>query len=245
MREAETEMRKGECGVRNVRPGSPFRIPHSAFRNPREWGVYLVTDRTHTGGRDIVAVVSQAIRGGVRAVQLREKDLDAIEQYRLAERLAAACRESGTALLVNDRVDLALAVGADGVHLTRKSLPPAEARKLLGADRLLGISCHSLADVEEAVAGGVDFIVLGPVFETPSKMRYGPPITPAILGAARAVTSLPILAIGGIRASRVPEAIAAGADGVAVISAVLAAPDPAVAAAELLQAVETARRKGG
>jgi thiamine-phosphate pyrophosphorylase len=208
--------------------------------SPRDWGVYLVTDRTQAGGRDLVAVVTQAIQGGVRAVQLREKDLDAIAQYRLAERLAAVCREAGAALLVNDRVDLALAMGADGVHLTRKSLPPAEARKLLGADRLLGISCHSLADVEEAVAGGVDFIVLGPVFETPSKARYGPSLTPAILRAARAVTSLPILAIGGIRASRVPEAIAAGADGVALISAVLTAPDPAAAAQELLRAVETA-----
>lgn len=206
--------------------------------------MYLVTDRTQAGGRDLVEVVSQAIRGGIRAVQLREKSLDASAQYRLAERLLPVCRAAGAALLVNDRVDIVLALGADGVHLTRSSLPPAEARKLLGPDRLLGVSCHSLADVREAAAGGVDFVVLGPIFETPSKRAYGPPLTPALLAAARALTRLPLLAIGGIRASRAPDVLAAGADGVAVISAVLAAPDPAAAAADLLRAVEAAKGPG-
>lgn len=206
--------------------------------------MYLVTDRTQAGGRDLVEVVSQAIRGGIRAVQLREKGLDTSAQYRLAERLLPVCRAAGAALLVNDRVDIVLALGADGVHLTRSSLPPAEARKLLGPDRLLGVSCHSLADVREAAAGGVDFVVLGPIFETPSKRAYGPPLTPALLAAARALTRLPLLAIGGIRASRAPDVLAAGADGVAVISAVLAAPDPAAAAADLLRAVEAAKGPG-
>jgi thiamine-phosphate pyrophosphorylase len=211
----------------------------------RTWGVYLVTDRKQSGGRDLVEVLSQAIRGGVRAIQLREKDMDTIEQYRLAERLMPVCREAGAALLINDRVDLAMALDADGAHLTRKSLPPYDARKLLGSDRLLGISCHSLSDVQEAAMGGADFIVLGPVFEAPSKTPYGPPLTPVILREASALTSVPILAIGGIRASRVPEVIAAGADGVAVISAVLAAPDPAAAAAELLSVVRTHRSVQG
>jgi thiamine-phosphate pyrophosphorylase len=207
--------------------------------------VYLVTDQGQVGGRDLVEVVSQAIRGGIRAVQLREKGLDTIAQYRLAERLLPVCREASAALLVNDRVDIALALGADGVHLTRGSLPPAEARKLLGPDRLLGVSCHSMEDVREAATGGADFVVLGPIFETPSKRAYGPPLTPALLAAARALTPLPLLAIGGIRASRAPDVLSAGADGVAVISAVLAAPDPAAAAAELLRAVMAAKGAGG
>ena len=152
--------------------------------NPRDWGLYLVSDRKQTGGRDLVAVLSQALRAGVRAVQLREKDLDTIEVCRLGERLLVLTHKVGAALIVNDRVDVAMALGADGVHLTRKSLPPREARRLAGSKMLLGISCHGLADVREAVEGGVDFVVLGPIRTTPSKAPYGPPLTPAILPQA-------------------------------------------------------------
>jgi len=211
-------------------------------RNPRGWGLYLVTDRKQTGGRDLVTVLSQVLQAGVRAIQLREKDLDTIEVYRLGERLLSLTRQAGAALIVNDRVDVAMALGADGVHLTRKSLPPMEARALVGSRMLLGISCHGLADVREAVEGGVDFVVLGPIYETPSKVPYGAPLTPVILKQARGICPLPILAIGGINTTRVPEVVHAGADGVAVISAVLAAPDPGAATRELLEAV--ARAKG-
>lgn len=201
-----------------------------------------MSDRKQTGGRDLVAVLSQALRAGVRAVQLREKDLDTIEVCRLGERLLLLTHKVGAALIVNDRVDVAMALGADGVHLTRKSLPPREARALVGSKMLLGISCHGLADVREAVEGGVDFVVLGPIRTTPSKAPYGPPLTPAILPQARAICSVPILAIGGVNADNTPEVVHAGADGVAVISAVLAAPDPAAATRALLD--EVARAKG-
>jgi len=201
-----------------------------------------VTDRKQTGGRDLVTVLSQAVEAGVRAIQLREKDLDTIEVYRLGEQLLSLTRQAGAALIVNDRVDVAMALGAAGVHLTRKSLPPKEARGLVGSKMLLGISCHGLADVREAVEGGVDFVVLGPIYETPSKAPYGAPLTPAILPQARAICSVPILAIGGINATRVPDVVNAGADGAAVISAVLAAPDPRAATRELLEAI--ARAKG-
>jgi len=201
-----------------------------------------VTDRKQTGGRDLVTVLSQALVAGVQAIQLREKDLDTIDVYRLGERLLSLTRQAGAALIVNDRVDVAMALGADGVHLTRKSLPPMEARALVGSRMLLGISCHGLADVREAVEGGVDFVVLGPIYETPSKVPYGAPLTPVILKQARGICPLPILAIGGINTTRVPEVVHAGADGVAVISAVLAAPDPGAATRELLEAV--ARAKG-
>ncbi|MBP1774925.1 MAG: Thiamine-phosphate pyrophosphorylase [candidate division NC10 bacterium] len=201
-----------------------------------------MTDRKQTGGRDLVTVLSQALVAGVQAIQLREKDLDTIDVYRLGERLLSLTRQAGAALIVNDRVDVAMALGADGVHLTRKSLPPMEARALVGSRMLLGISCHGLADVREAVEGGVDFVVLGPIYETPSKVPYGAPLTPVILKQARGICPLPILAIGGINTTRVPEVVHAGADGVAVISAVLAAPDPGAATRELLEAV--ARAKG-
>jgi len=203
--------------------------------------LYLVTDRHQTGGRDLLEVVGQALRAGVRAVQLREKDLATRDLYHLAGKLLAVTREAGAALLINDRVDVAMALPADGVHLTRRSLPPKEARELLGPARLIGISCHSLAEVREAVDGGADFVVLGPIFETPSKMPYGAPLTTALLQQARAATTLPVLAIGGINPARVPEVMAAGADGVAVISAVMAALDPGAAVSELLAAVAASR----
>jgi thiamine-phosphate pyrophosphorylase len=200
-----------------------------------------VTDRKQTGGRDLVGVLSQALQAGVRAIQLREKDLDTIEVYRLGERLLPLTRQAGAALIVNDRVDVAMALGADGVHLTRKSLPPEEARALVGPGLLLGVSCHSLSDVREAAAGGADFVVLGPLYATPSKAPYGPPLTPAVLSQARTACSVPVLAIGGITASCAPDVVHAGADGVAVISAVLAAPDPGTATRELLDAVARAK----
>ena len=220
-------------------------IPQSAIRNPQshlpiDWGVYLVTDRGQTQGRDLVEVVAAALNGGMRAVQLREKDLDTHELYRLAERLLAVTRARDAALLINDRVDVALALDADGVHLTRKSLPPHEARQLLGPRKLLGISCHSLDEVREAAEAPVDFLVFGPIHATPSKARYGAPLGLERLREARAATRLPLFAIGGITLARVSEVLAAGADGVALISAVMAAPDPCAAAGDLMAAIKAA-----
>jgi thiamine-phosphate pyrophosphorylase len=186
-------------------------------------------------------VLEQAIVAGVRAIQLREKDLDTIDVYRLGERLLPIANKKGAALIINDRVDVAMALGAGGVHLTRKSLPPKDARALVGTDMLVGVSCHGLADVEEAVAADVDYVVLGPVYATPSKLRYGAPLGLGVLRQARTICPFPILAIGGINAQRVPEVMAAGADGVAVISAVLAAADPGKAARELIDAVARAK----
>jgi thiamine-phosphate pyrophosphorylase len=220
---------------------SQFRISNFEFRNPREWGLYLVTDRHQTGGRDILEVLGQAVAAGAPAIQLREKGLDTVGLYRLAETLLTMTRKVGAALLINDRVDVAMALGADGVHLTRKSLPPREVRSLVGLRMLIGISCHGLEDVREAVDGGVDFVVLGPIYATLSKAPYGPPLAPGILREARRICPLPILAIGGIKAARVPEVVGAGADGVAAISAVLAAADPGAATKELLAAVAAAR----
>jgi len=207
--------------------------------------VYLVTDRHQTGGRDLFAVVGRALRAGVRAVQLREKDLTTRDLYALAGKFLAMTREAGAALLINDRVDVVMALSADGVHLTRRSLPPREARSLLGSEKLIGISCHCLEEIREAEDSGVNFVVLGPIFQTPSKAPFGPPLTTSVLRQARATTSLPILAIGGINSMRIPEVMAAGADGVSVISAVMAAPDPGAAAGELLAAWRRATRQPG
>jgi thiamine-phosphate pyrophosphorylase len=218
---------------------------HSAFRHPREWGLCLVTDRHQTGSRELLAVVGDALQAGLRAVQLREKDLATRDLYDLGGKLLAMTREVGAALLINDRVDVAMALAADGVHLTRRSLPPKEARDLLGPAKLIGISCHSVAEVREAADNKVDFVVLGPIFETPSKTQFGPPLSTSVLRMARATTSLPLLAIGGIHSGRIPEVMAAGADGVSVISDVMAAQDPGAAAANLLAAWGRERRQPG
>ncbi len=206
-----------------------------AFKeNPREWGLYVVTDRTQTTGRPLEEVTRAALAGGARVFQLREKDLEARELTVLAERLLGVIRPAGGLLLVNDRIDVALAVGADGAHLSQRSLPPAVVRRLLGRERLLGVSCHSLAEAAEAQEGGADFILLGPIFFTPSKAPFGAPLGLEVLKQVQSHIHLPILAIGGINRTNRQEVLTAGADGVAVISAVMAAPDVSDAVRALL-----------
>jgi thiamine-phosphate diphosphorylase len=204
------------------------------FPSPTARGVYLVTDRQQTNGRPLLGVVEAALRGGIRAVQLRERDLPARELRALADQLRALTRRYDAALLINDRLDVALACGADGVHLPSASFAVADARALLGAGRLIGVSTHSVAEVAAAAAAGADFAVFGPIFDTPSKRSYGAPLGLAALGAACTAAPLPLLAIGGIDADRIDAVRAAGADGIAVIRAVLAAADPQQAAARLV-----------
>ncbi len=193
--------------------------------------LYLITDRRQTGGRSLPEVVEAALRGGVDAVQLREKDLPARELAELARRLLQICRRRGARLLINDRIDVALAVGADGVHLPSASFTCGDARRLL-ADRLVGVSTHSAAEVETAAGEGADFVVLGPIRATPSKLAYGSPLGMEVLAAARRA-AIPVLALGGMDAEHVEGALRAGAAGVAVVRAVCAAADPAAAAARL------------
>ena len=201
---------------------------------PADWGVYLVTDRAQTNSRSLLDVVDAALRGGIRAVQLRERDLTGREQLALAEPLRLLTRRYAAALLINDRIDVALACDADGVHLPGDSFAVADARALLGARRLIGVSTHSPTEVAAAAAAGADFAVFGPLYDTPSKRAFGAPLGLAALPTARAAAPLPLLAIGGIDTDRVAAVRAGGADGVAVIRAVLAASDPQQAAARLV-----------
>jgi thiamine-phosphate pyrophosphorylase len=162
------------------------------------------------------------------AVHLREKDLGGAALLALARALAAACHAHGQLLLVNDRLDVALAAGADGVHLPSAGVPPADARRLLGAAAIVGVSCHSAEDVRRARDGGASFATFGPVYDTPSKRPYGPPVGLPALREASGL-GLPLVALGGVTPARVAEARAAGASGVAAIRAWLAAADPAAA----------------
>jgi len=204
-------------------------------RSARPIRLYLITDRTQTRGRRLVDVVEAAVRGGVDAVQLREKDLPARELIELARALRGICRRYGAQLLINDRIDVALAADADGVHLRATSFDVADARALLG-NRLIGVSCHSVADVENA--RGADFVVLGPIYATPSKAEYGTPLGLAVLARAVKHAPMPILALGGVDREHAGELRQFGASGVAVIRAICAADDPAIAAALLQSAVK-------
>lgn len=203
-------------------------------RSRVDFSLYLVTDRKQLPGGDLCAAVEGALRGGVRAVQLREKDLASRELYELALRLREITSRQGARLFINDRLDIALAAGADGVHLGESSLPVGRVRGIAGERLLIGVSCHSLEGALAAQEGGADFITFSPVFFTPSKACYGEPVGIERLAEACRRLRIPVFALGGIKPENVPVVLSRGAHGVALISAILAAGDPENAARELL-----------
>ena len=197
----------------------------------------LVTDRQQTKGRPLVSVLAQALKAGRPSIQLRERDLCAKELLALADEIQQLTGPRGVQLVINDRLDVALSLEGAGVHLRSNSLPVSVARRLIGPRRVLGASVHSVNEAVEADAGGADYIVLGPIYDTPSKQRYGPPLgLSALEGAARAVR-VPIVGIGGVTAARARDMRLAGAFGVAVVTAVLSADDVEGATRALLDAV--------
>lgn len=205
-------------------------------RSP-SFDLFLVTDRGQTRGRDLLWVLEQALEGGVRAVQLREKDLSGRELFVLAEKTKALCDRYGAALFVNDRIDVALGVDADGVQLGSVSMPVDVVRGMVGGTKLIGVSTHSTSEAQGAAQLGADFVLFGPVHFTPSKAAYGEPQGAQRLREVVEKISLPIYAIGGIRAENIADTKATGIRGVALISAILSAPDPLAAAQELLRII--------
>jgi thiamine-phosphate pyrophosphorylase len=211
-----------------------------------DWDVYLVTQESLSAGRSTRAVVEAAIEGGVGVVQLREKDRSARERYELGLDLREVTRDAGVALVVNDRVDLAQAVDADGVHLGDDDLPVSVARELLGDGAVIGRSVSTVAGAEAAAAAGADYLGVGAVYRTDSKDdvdedEHG--IGPARVAAIADAVDVPLVGIGGITAANAADVAAAGADGVAVISAITGAADPAAATRALREAVERGRRE--
>jgi|SRR3990172_12283055 len=195
--------------------------------------LYLITDRSQTLGRSLLDVVKAALEGGVRMIQLREKDLSGKELFNLAKELRELTNQFGAKLLVNDRIDVALAVGADGVHLGHQSISVQDARQVFKTSSLIphpssflvGVSTHSLEEALNAQSDGADFITFGPVYITPSKAAYGQPVgTDKVKEAAEAV-NIPIYALGGIRRRNIEGVLNAGVYGVAMISNIMAAAD--------------------
>ena len=202
----------------------------------RVLGVYLVTDEASCAGRGLTDVVMAAVQGGATCVQLREKHLSTRDFCAKAMALQALLAPLGVPLVINDRVDIALACGAPGVHLGQSDLPVANARRLLPPEVFLGWSVETPAHVAQAATvdmAGIDYLGVSPVFATPTKTDTSAPWGLDGLRQVRAATALPLVAIGGIHAGNAAEVLAAGADGLAVVSAICGAADPTIAAREL------------
>jgi thiamine-phosphate pyrophosphorylase len=202
-----------------------------------ELRLVLVTDRRGTRGRDLVALIRACVEAGLPAVQVREKDLGARDLAELCRRIIAAMPPGRCLVTVNDRVDVALAVGAGAVQRTSASLSVRDIKAIVKSDLLVGVSVHSLEESIEAEAAGADWLTFGPIYDTPSKRAYGPPQGLIALERVARAVRIPVVAIGGIVPERVREVLGAGAGGVAAISAILAANDPAGAVRRFLEAL--------
>ncbi len=208
--------------------------PMSAKRTPEiNLSLYLVADVDYAPGKDVVALAVAAVRGGVTIVQLRAKGSETRGFLELATRMASALKRRSVPLIINDRVDIALACGADGVHLGQDDMPLDAARKLLGGVKIIGVSANTLKEAREAERLGADYVGLGPIYATTTKDTDLPVLGPEGIRRMRQKIGIPIVAIGGINAGNAAAVMKAGAAGVAVVSAILGAPDVRLAAADL------------
>lgn len=198
--------------------------------------LYLVGDG-RPGGRALAEVLPAAIAGGVDVFQLREKELSELEAMPIAREASEICRRFGALFIVNDWPGLALASGADGVHVGQEDMPAAEVRELVGPNMLVGLSTHAPGEIDAAVGAAVDYIGVGPVHETPTKLGR-PAVGVELIEYAAAHTALPFFAIGGIDAGNLDAVLAAGAVRVCVLRAIATAADPQRAARELRRAIE-------
>jgi thiamine-phosphate pyrophosphorylase len=203
--------------------------------------LYVITDRRLARGRSLLEVARSAIRGGATVVQLRDKEATTRELMETGQRLRALTRQMGATFIVNDRADVALAVEADGVHLGVDDLPVPVARRLMGPEAIIGFSPETVEEARQAEADGADYLGVGAVFGTGIKPDAGSPIGLEGLGEIVRAVSIPVVAIGGITAANAARCIRAGAAGVAVIGAVVAADDIEAAARRLREQIEEAR----
>lgn len=201
-------------------------------------GLCLVTDRGLCGGRPLEEVVLAAVEGGVTSVQLREKDLPTRDFLEEALRLRSLLEGRGVPLIINDRVDVALAAGAQGVHVGQSDLPPEVVRRLLGPSAIVGLSVETWEEVERAQDQPVDYLGVSPVFATPTKTDTRGAWGLAGLARIAAFSRHPLVAIGGVNRGNLGAVTRAGAQGIAVVSAICAAPDPRLATEDLVRAFQ-------
>ncbi|KPJ78718.1 MAG: hypothetical protein AMJ54_01950 [Deltaproteobacteria bacterium SG8_13] len=211
-------------------------------RRECDFSLYLVTDRGLSRGRSTLEIVEAAVRGGTSCVQLREKDCSTREFIEQAQSVRDLLQALGVPLIINDRLDVALAVKADGVHLGQTDMPLALARAIVADTMLIGISAESLKDALEAEKGGADYLGVSPIYATPTKTDTAPPLGLEGLRRIRDAVNLPLVGIGGLNHDNAGDVIRSGADGVAVVSAIVAADDPQQAARNLRSAIERARQ---
>jgi thiamine-phosphate pyrophosphorylase len=186
-------------------------LPNSPF-------VYAITDRSLAGEPDISVIVRQLSQGKAGLIQIREKNISTSEFTALAASAVETAAEYNIPILINDRVDVALYSGARGVHLGDDEMPPKEARKLLGTEAIIGVSCHSISDVKKALEEPLDYIAVGPIYPTETKQLKYEVVGLELIRQARAISHLPLVAIGGITGENAKGIISAGADSVSVIS---------------------------
>lgn len=206
-----------------------------------DWMLYVITDAKLSRGRSHLEVIRAAIAGGATVVQYREKEGTTRQLIEEARALRELTRQAGVPFIVNDRVDIALAVDADGVHVGQDDMPAPLARQLMGPGNIVGVSATNLEEALQAERDGADYIGAGPVFATPTKPDAAPPMGLEGLAEICRRVSIPVVAIGGINEENAAAVIEAGADGVAVVSAIVAAPDVEAAARRLREVVEAAR----
>jgi thiamine-phosphate pyrophosphorylase len=202
-----------------------------------DWRLCFIADSEAAAGRDILQLIAEAVEGGATLIQLRGKKWTSREFLDVGMEISRFLKAHKTPLIINDRVDIVLACKADGVHLGQDDMPLPYAREILGKDRIIGISVATPKEAEEAEKGGADYIGAGPVFGTLSKIDIGPLLGLEGLRMIREKVKIPILAIGGISAANVADVICAGANGVAVISAIAAAKNPVQTATEIIESI--------
>ena len=212
------------------------------MRVPLTVDLYAILDRTVAGERPLREVLEGVISGGGRLVQFREKEWSPRRCLPLAQELRRRAGEAGVTFIVNDRLDLALAVEADGLHVGQEDLPAPLCRRLLGPGRILGVSTHSVAQAAQAQADGADYVAVGAIYPTSTKAGFEL-VGLELIRSVRPLIHTPLVAIGGITLENVGEVIRAGADGVAVISGVCGAPDPAAATRRFLEQIRAARSR--
>lgn len=198
-----------------------------------DYSLYLVTDRSLSKGRSTAEIVAAAVAGGVSCIQLREKSCGTREFLNEALALQPLLKSRDIPLIINDRLDIALAIEADGVHLGQSDMPIGMARKIAGDSLIIGISAESVDDALRAEQEGADYIGISPVFSTPTKTDIAPPLGLEGVRQIRALVDIPLVGIGGIHSDNAESVLAAGADGIAVVSAIVSAADPAGAAKKL------------